>query len=194
MIRRWIVAVFIAGVGVTWNFVALSLIERSVTTFPSVPDVLMDNLPRIDFGFFGELWFFALILCFVIPHFKFQWRKTPDVLLALGLMYLVRGFFLYFFPIGAPLESVGANARLSIWGHESHAFFPGGHIAVLTVLAMFAPKPWSRHILWAGLIIFGVGTLLAKTHYTMDSVGGVLLGYAVSVWVQNHFRRYNRAS
>lgn len=192
--KRWIIAFLVAGTGVTWNFVALDLIERSVTVFPRVSDVLMDRLPRVDFGLVGELWFFALILLFVIPHFKFQWRKTPDVLLALGLMYLIRGFFLYLFPIGAPLGSVGADARLSIWGHETHAFFPGGHIAILTVFAMFAPQKWVRRTLWTGLIIFGIGTTLAKTHYTMDSVAGILLGYAVSVWVQRRMKRVHETA
>lgn len=187
--RRWIIAILAAVVGAAWNFVALALIERSVTVFPRVPDVLMDNLPRIDFGIVGEIWFFGLIALFAILHFKRQWRTTPVVLLALGLMYLIRGTFLYFFPIGAPLGSVGADARLSIWGHETHAFFPGGHIAILTIFAMFAPQQWVRKTLWAGLIVFGIGTTLAKTHYTMDSVAGILLGYAVSVWVQRRLKR-----
>lgn len=188
--KRWIIAILIAAVGVTWHFLALSLIERSVTTFPRVPDVLMDRLPRVDFGLLGETWFFGLITLFAVTHFRRQWRETPAVLTALGLMYLIRGTFLYLFPIGAPLGSVGADARFSIWGHEAHAFFPGGHIAILTVLAMFAPQAWVRRTLWVGLIVFGIGTLLAKTHYTMDSVAGILLGYAVSVWVQRRTRTY----
>lgn len=181
---RWGLAVIVATIGVSWHFKALSLIERSVTSFPRVTDVLMDRLPRIDFGLFGEVWFFGLILLFAIAHFRRHWRSTPEVLLALGMMYFIRGWFLYLFPIGAPLGSVGADQRLSIWGHESHAFFPGGHIAILTVLAMFAPQRWIRITIWLGLVLFGIGTMFAKTHYTMDSVGGILLGYAVSVWVR----------
>jgi membrane-associated phospholipid phosphatase len=186
-ITRWIIAIIVAAVGATWQFMSLELIERSVSTWPRVTDVLMDQLPRIDFGIIGEIWFFGLILLFAIDHFRRQWRNTPSVLTALGLMYLIRGTFLYFFPIGAPLGAVGADARLSIWGHEAHAFFPGGHIAILTVLAMFAPQAWVRRTLWIGLVIFGIGTMLAKTHYTMDSVGGILLGYAVSVWVKHRW-------
>jgi membrane-associated phospholipid phosphatase len=102
-------------------------------------------------------------------------------------MYLIRGWFLFLYPIGAPLGAVGADQRISIWGHESHAFFPGGHIAILTIMAMFAPDRWVRCVLWGGLIIFGIGTMLAKTHYTMDSAGGILLGYALAVWVRQRW-------
>lgn len=181
---RWSVAVLVAAIGVTWQFLSLDLIERSVTDFPRVADVLMDRLPRVDFGLFGELWFFGLITLFSVWHFRRNWRATPEVLTALGLMYFIRGWFLYLFPIGAPLGSVGAADRLSIWGHEAHAFFPGGHIAILTVLAMFAPLRWLRIVVWVGLLIFGIGTMLAKTHYTMDSVGGILLGYAMATLVR----------
>ncbi|MBI5466622.1 MAG: phosphatase PAP2 family protein [Candidatus Kerfeldbacteria bacterium] len=182
--RRWLVAVGIAAIGVTWQFLSLALIERSVSVFPTVTDVLMDRLPRIDFGFFGESWFFGLVIVFALWHFRRQWQRTPEILMALGLMYFLRGWFLYLFPIGAPYGAVSPDERLSIWGHESHAFFPGGHIAILTALALFAPVRWLRWVLWSGLVIFGIGTLLAKTHYTMDSVGGILLGYAVATMVR----------
>lgn len=186
-IRRWLIAIVVALVGVTWHFRALSLIEKSIAIFPRIPDLLMDHFARYDFGVFGEIWFFGLIALFAVSHFRRQWRETPSVITALGLMYFIRGWFLFLYPIGAPLGAVGADQRISIWGHESHAFFPGGHIAILTILAMFAPDRWVRYVLWGGLIIFGIGTMLAKTHYTMDSVGGILLGYALAVWVRQRW-------
>lgn len=186
--RRWILAILIGGLGVAWHFTALSLIERLVTSFPSVPDVLMDRWPRVDFGLFGEVWFFGLIALFAVAHFRADWRKTPDVLIALGLMYFVRGWFLFLFPIGAPGGAVGPAERFSVWGHEAHAYFFGGHIAILTVLAMFAPSRLVRRLLWTGLVVFGIGTMLSKNHYTMDSVAGILIGYAIAVWVQRQFR------
>jgi hypothetical protein len=179
--------------GAAWNIAALSLIERSVVSFPHVTDVLMDSLPRVDFGIYGELFFFSLIMLFSIAHFRRQWQTTPYVMMALGAMYAIRGMFLYFFPIGSPLGSVGAGQRLSIWGHESHAYFPGGHIAVLTILAMHAPTPLVRRLLWAGVVAFGIGSLLSKNHYTMDSVAGVIIGYAISTWSERRRSRVHLA-
>ncbi len=184
--RKWVVAIIIAVIGVGWQFGSLALIERFVTTFPAIPDVLMDHLPRVEFGIVGELWFFGLILLFAIPHFRANWRTTPNVLMALGLMYFIRGWFMFLFPIGAPAGALSAAERFSVWGHESHAYFPGGHIAILTVLAMFAPGTKTRWILWVGLLIFGIGTLLSKNHYTADSIAGILLGYACATLLQRH--------
>lgn len=186
--KRWIVAIIIAAIGVTWQYSALSLIERYVTNYPTVPDVVMDNLPRVDFGIFGEIWFFGLILLFAIPHFRRNWRRTPDVLIALGLMYFIRGWIMFLFPIGAPTSAVGAAERLSVWGYESHAYFPGGHIAILTILTLFTTSQKIRAALRIGLVMFGVGTILSKNHYTADSIVGVMLGVLCAVLVLGRLR------
>lgn len=175
--KLWMLAIIVATIGVTWQYSALSLVERFTSNFPTVPDVLMDNLPRIEFGIFGELWFFGLILLFAIPHFRNNWRRTPDVLMALGLMYFIRGWIMFFFPIGMPTGALSAAERLSVWGYESHAYFPGGHIAILTILTLFTLSQKVRAALWIGLVLFGVGTLLSKNHYTADSIVGIMLGY-----------------
>lgn len=189
---RWVLALIVLAMGAWWHFYSLTLIERYVSVFPTVHDILMEQLPRVDFGIWGEILFFGLILVFAGPHFRYRWRTTPWVLMTLGLMYFFRGWFLFLFPIGAPQGAVGPDQRLALWGHETHAFFPGGHIAILTILAMFSSSRRVRLILWCGLVVFGVGTMLAKTHYTMDSVGGVLLGYTISVWVQGRVKQYGR--
>lgn len=190
--REWGVSILVLLIGISWQYLSLWWIERLVDNFPRVSDVLMDRLPRIDFGIFGELWFFGLILLFAIAHFRSQPSTTPRVLRAIGLFYFVRGWFTFLFPIGAPAGAVAAAERLHVWGFETHAFFPGGHIGILTILAMSAPNKTIRRCLWAGTIVFGIGAMLAKTHYTMDSVAGILLAYAVCVWLSHRFKEGQR--
>lgn len=186
--QPWALSVLVATIGVSWQYLSLRLVEGLVTNYPSVPDVLMDRLPRVDFGLFGEMAFFSIVLLFVVPHFRWHWRDTPRVLTCLGVFYFVRGWYMLLFPIGAPFGAVDPALRLNIWGYASHAYFPGGHIGVLTTLAFWHPVRRLRPVMWIGVALFGVGTLLAKNHYTMDSVTGVIIAYAVSTWVNHRWR------
>lgn len=188
-VGAWAAGISVAIIGVTWQYLSLQLVERFVTVFPSVPDVLMHRLPRVEFGLWGEALFFGLVLCFVIPHFRYQWRQTPRVLMTLGLFYFVRGWFMFLFPIGAPAGALAPIDRLNVWGYATHAYFPGGHIGILTVLTLLQPQPKLRRLMWLGVAIFGIGTLLSKNHYTMDSVAGIIVAYAMTVWVGRRFEQ-----
>ena len=184
MLRPWLIAAAVAAVGVAWQYAALFLVEMHQHTFVGVPDPLLDRWPRIDFGVYGELYFFSLLALFAWFHIRHNWRATPQLIGTLGLMYFIRGWMQLWFPIGPPAGAVGVGQRITIWGHESHAFFPGGHIAVLTIMALLSPVRWVRWALAIGLVLFGLGTMLAKTHYTYDSVTGIMLGYACVLLVR----------
>lgn len=179
----WLLAVLTAAVGVTWQYISLHLVEKFVTVYPSVPDILMNTFPQYFFGLWGEGLFFSSALLFAIPHFRWHWRDTPKVLISLGLFYFIRGWFMLLFPVGAPMGAVSPDVRLNIWGYATHAYFPGGHIGILTILAMNLQEHRWRWWLWVGIVLFGIGTMLAKNHYTMDSVAGIIIGYAVATWV-----------
>ena len=51
----------VATAGVALHMYALAQIERLVSTFPSVPDVLLERLPYVNFGLPGELYFAAFL-------------------------------------------------------------------------------------------------------------------------------------
>lgn len=182
--RQWVTGVLVAVIGVTWQYTALWLVERWVQTYPRVTDVVMDRLPRLNFGIWGELFFFGLLVLILVLFFRRQAWDTPKVLLTLGIFYFVRGTIQLFLPIGAPLNALPPDQRLNLWGFASHAYFPGGHIGVLTILTMSLKNQVIRRWAWVGVLLFGAGTLLAKNHYTADSIVGVLLGYAIFTLIQ----------
>lgn len=191
-IGQWILSIVTAIVGVSWQYGSLALVDRWVHVYPSVPDVLMDRLPRLEFGWWGEVLFFALILMFAIPHFRWNVWDTPKVLTKLGLFYFVRGWLQLFFPIGAPLNALPPDQRLNVWGYASHAYFPGGHVGILTIMALNLRSKKLRWIMAGGIIVFGLGTILSKNHYTADLLAGALIGYAVNVWVDRRWPRVDQ--
>jgi membrane-associated phospholipid phosphatase len=108
----------------------------------------------------------------------------------IGLAYFIRACFLIFIPIGPPAGSIPATERLSIWGFANHAYFPGGHMGVLVVYAMNLPVKRLRPLMWVLTIVFAIGTILNKNHYTADSLGGLLVGLTAVRWGKALYDRW----
>lgn len=168
-----------AVIGVAVHYGALAWVERLVSSYPAVSDPLLDRMPRVDFGWWGEGYYFLLIGAFLILFFGRLRHLLEQGFIAIGMFYFLRSLFLFFLPIGAPHGSVSPDERLNIWGYAEHAFFPGGHVGILFLLALLIDQPRIRAAMLTGAAIFGLGTMLAKTHYTADVLGGFLLAYAI---------------
>lgn len=188
--RTWILSILFLLCCLSFHWGALWFVDRAVAHYPTVPDLLMDRLPLMSFGVWGELLFVGLFLLFAIPHFRFNWRATPRVMIQIGLVYFIRAWFLVFLPIGPPAGSIPASERLSIWGFANHAYFPGGHMGVLTAYALNIPVRRLRPLMWSLVIIFAIGTILNKNHYTADVLGGLLVGLAAIHWGKTIYNRW----
>ena len=102
---RLVAGILILGLGVAMHMVALSIADRIVPTFPSIYDVVLDILPRLDLFAIGELFFVVFLSLFAIVYFRERPKDIPYLLASLGLFYAARGVFLLLLPIGAPLDA-----------------------------------------------------------------------------------------
>jgi hypothetical protein len=86
--------------------------------------------------------------------------------------------FLWLMPIGAP---PGAPPdALHVYPYANHSYFPSGHVSFISLCAwMSGDVRWRRFFLVVALV-FGLGTLLAKAHYTADLLGALLLSHGVA--------------
>ena len=87
-----------------------------------------------------------------------------------------RPHFLFFFPL--------AETSLEgpfIFSPQNLGMFPSGHVAAVTVLALLTPadRPGPRRLQWAAVVVMGAALLLARGHYSIDVVGGMLLAFFV---------------
>lgn len=160
----------------------LSIVERLVATYPSVHDVLLERLPYVNFGRAGELYFALFLAIFAVMLFRDQRPDVGRVLTLLGLLYASRGIFLLLLPIGAPVGAPPLQDRFVLYPYAAHAFFPGGHVGLMVLMARLVRRPPWRRWLFLAAAVFAVGTILARTHYTADALGGALLAYAVAAW------------
>ena len=165
--------------GLAVHMSALAAIEQLVPAFPSVPDVVHQRLPYVDFGAPGEWLFFAFLATVFVRLVRQRPADLPRALTMLGVFYAIRGVFLFLLPIGAPPTAPSLDSRFVLWPFARHAYFPGGHAGMMTILAAsVASRPWRRALL-AFVVVFAFGTLLARTHYAADALGGILLGWGI---------------
>lgn len=178
--------VLLFAAGLLVHNACLTLIERLTSRFPSVPDVLMARLPYVAFGLPGELYFVAFLIAVSTVLIRSQPRTVPAVLTKLGLFYAFRGLFLFFLPIGSPDDAPALASRFVLYPWADHAYFPGGHVGLMTILSLAVQHPRWRRGLLVATGLFAFGTLLARTHYTADALGGWLLAYAITSWGRRH--------
>ena len=172
--------------GLALHMTGLALVERFVKQFPPVPDVLHAHLPYVDFGVPGELLFVAFLVTLIAVLVRTQPRSIPVILTPLGVFYAIRGAFLFALPIGIPPTAPPLEARFVFYPFAGHAYFPGGHTGMMTVLSLsVASRPW-RRVFLVTTFAFAFGTLLSRTHYTADAIGGWLVGYAIVQWGRRH--------
>jgi len=172
--------------GLALHMASLAGIEQFVHTFPSVPDVLHANLPYVDFGLPGELVYAAFLVTITAVLLKRQPRTVAGILFLLGVFYGLRGVFLFVLPLGMPPTAPPIESRFVLWPFPGHAYFPGGHTGMMTVLSFsVVSRSWRRAFLVA-TFVFAFGTLLSRTHYTGDALGGWCIGYAIVLWGRRH--------
>jgi membrane-associated phospholipid phosphatase len=102
------------------------------------------------------------------------------------VFYGLRGVFLFVLPLGMPPTAPPLESRFVLWPFPGHAYFPGGHTGMMTVLSLSViSRSWRRAFLVA-TFAFAFGTLLSRTHYTGDALGGWCIGYAIVLWGRRH--------
>lgn len=106
--------------------------------------------------------------------------RLPAVVAVFALMYLLRAGIMVLTPL-APAQGEGPF----LFPRQQFGMFPSGHVAALTLLALLTPvgRPWLRRLHWSMVALVSAGLLLARGHYSIDVVGGLLLAYfVVHVW------------
>ena len=175
-------AFLVLAAGVGWHMSAPWLAERASDTFPTIHDVVLDQLPFVDLFGVGEVAFFVLLALFAYVHLGRQRQELPTVLTLLGIFYGLRGFFLLLLPIGAPVDAPALADRFELYPYASHAYFPGGHIGILLLMTLTVRNRSWRTFFVCTILLFGLGSMLTRSHYTADVLGGLMLGYGIWLW------------
>lgn len=161
----------------TWG--ANAVIMRFFADAVRPDDLMFELLPYVG----PARWLTVVSLAGSLAAFLWSTRKEPATLPAAGvviaLMYLLRAGLIVLTPL-APAHGEGGF----VFPQVQYGMFPSGHTALVALLALMVPRRrgWRRWQ-WGMVGLMITGLLLARGHYSIDIVGGLLLAYfVVNVW------------
>jgi membrane-associated phospholipid phosphatase len=156
----------------------LRLTDIHVPYYPQLADPVLSRLPTLNIDEVGEIGLALFLAVFLFHHFRRQPERTPLLFVSIGMLFAARGVFLWLMPIGAP---PGAPAdALQVYPYSDHSYFPSGHVGFISLCAWLCRERGWRWFFLTVALVFGLGTMLAKAHYTADLLGAFLLSHAVA--------------
>jgi len=168
-LRSVLIGLFVVGIGLAASALAREHLEHAVHA-QGGPDLLLDLLPAMelkDFLAWGAellLWLLALLL-FLYPEY------IPFSLKTVGMLYLIRAFFVILTPLGPRSDQVIVTTKGIFYtlAYSSNDFFFSGHVAFPFILALiFWQKHLIRYLAFVIAAVFAIAVLLAHTHYSID--------------------------
>jgi len=160
-----------------------------------VGDLLLDNLPTINVGFFvvqGVL-IFTLIVIFLLLLFP---EYIIFTLKSLALFIVVRSFFISLTHLGVNPSQLALNPDtigFSIYNFFYSAktdFFFSGHTGVPFLFALiFWKEKIYRYLFFLISFIFGASMLLAHMHYSIDVFAAPLITYSIFIISKHLFKK-----
>ena len=173
------------------NVYAFDYSSRPTSTH--VGDLILDNIPVIDFNFI--IIEFALISLVIGTLFVFyKPRYILFSLKALALFIIIRALFISLTHVGIHPENIAPglgffDAVYTYLNFQTGLFF-SGHTGLPVLMAfIFWHNSRSRLIFLVLAFVFGVAVLLAHIHYSIDVFAAPFMAYGIFKIAQHLFRR-----
>lgn len=178
------------GVGVF--VLALSGVLASISSYtiqarypdrPRPPDLMFDLLPHLPWTQYvvEALYIGAIVLLAVYALRKEHIRQIPEIVGLFGLKQSFRALIMVLTPLAVPYDEAThynlTGGRIRNWGE-----FPSGHAATMLLFYLIVDKdeaPGIKRALLVLNVVQVVFLLTSHSHYSIDIVGGLLLGYFV---------------
>ncbi len=157
------------------------------TASTPVGDILLNNLPTINVGFFVVQGVLILTLIIALLFLMFP-EYIPFAIKSLALFIIIRSFFISLTHLGINPnqltlnpDSIGFNVYNFFYSAKTDFFF-SGHTGVpfLFALIFWKEKFW-RYFFFIVSFIFGASMLLAHIHYSIDVFAAPFITYSIFV-------------
>lgn len=177
--RAWALAVGLLALALIITLLANALILARFPDRPRPNDLLFELLPYVSP--IRYLTVAVLVLAFglfLVGIIRRDPRRLPAAVSIFAIMYLLRAGIIVLTPLAS-----AQGERPFVFSVQQFGMFPSGHVGAATLLVLLTPatpSPASRRLQQILLVATCLTLLLARGHYSIDIVGGLLLGYFVA--------------
>ncbi len=152
---------------------------------PVLSDLILDSIISLKIAWVYDILAVLVTILLATYIFTSRLKETPYFLVLFGFLYFLRAIFIILTPLGNP----GANndplftgptflAGLYFSGHTAEAF-------LAFLLAKGKPKIIFLVLLFS--IIFLL--LIARGHYSIDILSGLIFAYAIYMFGEKHLKQ-----
>lgn len=181
-LRAFAVAVAILALSGILAAIASNAIQSLYPDRPKPPDLLFDLLPHLAWTQFAveALYVGGAVLLGIYAFRREHRRQIPEFIALFGLMEVFRAAIIVLTPLAIPYDAAThftVNSNIRNWGE-----FPSGHAATMLLFYLIIDRedaPGIKRALAAMIVAEIIVLLISHSHYSIDIVGGLLLGYFV---------------
>lgn len=152
---------------------------------PVLEDLILGNIVFLRLAWIFDILSILVTLILVIYLFNGNLKQFPYFLVMFGILYTIRAIFIVLTPLGNP--GAGNNPLFTGATFLAGLYF-SGHIAEAFLAFLLVNKKLFKIIFLVLLFTIMFFLLVARGHYTIDLLSGLVFAYAISAFGQNYLR------
>jgi|GEM_PF-1964363 len=182
--KRWVRAMAVAAAVMLTSgvlaFAGSALIQYRYPDRARPPDLLFDLLPHWpSWQLVVEAIYVGGAILLGVYVFRHAVERIPEIIAVYGLMEIGRALTMVLTPLAVPYDEA---THIGVEGIRNWGEFPSGHAATFLLYYLIVDETVSPRIKKALLVMMLAevfALLVSHSHYSIDIVGGLLLGYFV---------------
>lgn len=183
--------------GIQLNFYSQTyLYNHYGNALPGLPDLILDRIPYWDVDYLYDIFCLAAGIVFVLSIIdKKAYKKVPYFLLLLGIFQTVRGIFIVLTPLGNPPLFDGTQGLFNGFSKYEYGVYPSGHVGAVFMYCLLSENRKYKALLLLFLTVIIISLFLARGHYSIDIISGVLFAYAIKAFGDQYLlQRFSQTS
>ncbi len=178
--RALVVALALLATSGITSFAGNVLIIERFPDRPRPDDLILQMVPASRFAqYVTEVAVIGSLVLLAVYAFTRAREDLADIVAIFGVMYLIRSVLMVLTPLASAYAGSGSFGAIPL---DQVGMFPSGHAAAaffVFVLIDGKRAPGMRRAALVLMLVQWTALLASHAHYSIDLVGGVLLGYFV---------------
>ena len=161
-------------------------------SLPMLSDLILDNLPYMNVSFMYDIFCIipvGLLLIYIFHRKDFD--RVPFFMLMIGIFYILRGIFIILTPFGNPPMFEGTDSIFKGFSKYELGVYPSGHAGNIFMIFLLTRDSIYKKLILFCLVIVVSTLFLARGHYSIDVLSGIIFAYAIKTYGEKHLSAFD---